>query len=82
MPLVLLFIQCAERRRSQSGEIVLRQIIRHGNLFDNGVPKLLPLLFREPFDLAKYLGDCLCHVLNIHGRKELRKRRRTNKGGL
>jgi len=81
MRLFLLLIQRAERRRSQSREIVLRQIIRHGNLFDNGVPKLLPLLFRELLHLAKNLGDCLCHVLNIHGRKELRRRRVTNEGG-
>ncbi len=81
MRLVLLLVQRAERSRSQSGEIVIRQILRHGNLFDNGVPKLLPLLFRELRDLAKYLGDCLCHVLNIQGREELRKRQATNKGG-
>jgi hypothetical protein len=42
----------------------------------------LTLLFREMLDLAKNLGDCLCHVLNIQGRKELRKRGTTNKGGL
>jgi hypothetical protein len=41
----------------------------------------LTLLFRELLELAKNLGDCLCHVLNIHGQKELRKRRGTNKGG-
>lgn len=71
--MVLLLIQCAERSRRQSREIVLRQIIRHGNLFYNGASKLLPLLIRELLELAKNLGDCLCHVLNIHRRKELRK---------
>ena len=79
--MILLLIQCAERSRSQSREIVVRQVLGHGNLFDNGASKLLALLFREVLDLAKNLGDCLCHVLNIHGREELRKRRGTNKGG-
>ena len=75
MGMVLLLIERTERRRSQSREIVIRQVLRHGNLFDNGASKLLALLFRELLDLAKNLGDCLCHVLNIPGRKELRKRR-------
>jgi hypothetical protein len=30
----------------------------------------LPLRFRKLLDLAKDLNDCLCHVLNLHGRKE------------
>ena len=81
MRLVLLLIQCAERRRGQSREIVVRQIIRHGNPFNDGMSKLLTLRFRELLDLAKYLGDCLCHALNIQGRKELRKRQATNQGG-
>jgi hypothetical protein len=38
----------------------------------------LLLRFRELLDLAENLGDCLCHVLNLHGRKELRKRRGRN----
>ena len=79
--MVLLLIQCAERSRSQSREIVIRQIIRHGNTFDDHTPKLLTLFFRELLELAKNLGDCLCHVLNIHGRTDLRKCRGTNKGG-
>jgi hypothetical protein len=43
---------------------------------------LLTLRIREVLDLAKNLGDCLCHVLNIHARKELRKRGVANKEGL
>ena len=74
MALVLLLIQCAERSRSQGREIVLRQILGHGDIFHNGVSKLLTLPFREPLDLAKNLGDRLCHVLNLHGRKERRNR--------
>jgi hypothetical protein len=27
------------------------------------------------------LGDCLCHVLNIHGRNEARKRQGANREG-
>ena len=79
--MILLLIQRTERSRSQSREIIIRQIIRHGNTFDDLASKLLTLLFRELLELAKNLGDCLCHVLNIHGQKELRKRRGTNKGG-
>jgi hypothetical protein len=41
----------------------------------------LTLLFRELLELAKDLGDCLCHVLNIHRRKELSKCRGATKGG-
>ena len=78
---VLLLIQRAERSRGQSPEIVIRQIIRHGDAFNDGASKLLTLLFRESLDLAKNLGDCLCHVLNIQGRKEMRKRGTTNKEG-
>src|SRR5208337_1408480 len=61
---VLLVIQRPERSRSESREIVIRQIIRHGNTFDDGSSKLLTLLFRELLELAKNLGGCLCHVLN------------------
>src|ERR1035438_5210590 len=77
---VLLLIQRAERSRSQRREIVIRQIIRHGNTFDDGASKLLTLLFRELLDFAKNLDDCLCHVLNIHRRKDLSKSRGTKKG--
>ena len=79
--MILLVIQRAERRRGQSREIVISQIIRHRNPFDDGASKLLTLRIREVLDLAKNLGDCLCHVLNIQGRKEMRKRGTTNKEG-
>src|SRR5579863_10453232 len=72
---VLLVVQRPEGSSSQSREIVIRQIIRHGNPLDDGAPKLMALLFRELLELAKNLGDCLCHVLNIHRRKEVGKRR-------
>ena len=77
----LLLVQRAKRIRRQSREIVIRQIVRHGNTFDDGVAKLLTLLFREPLDLAKNLDDSLCHALNIHPRKALSKRG-TKTGGV
>jgi mRNA interferase MazF len=70
---VLLLVQRAERIRGQSREIVIRQIVRQGNTFDDGMSKLLTLRFGEPLDLAKSLDDSLCHALNIHGRKEMSK---------
>ena len=81
MRMVLLLIQCAERCRSQSREIIIRQIIRHRNAFDDYASKLLALLFRDLLEFAKNLGDCLCHVLNIHGRNEARKRQGANREG-
>ena len=70
---LLLLIQCPERSGSQSREIVICQIIRHGNTLDDGASKLLTLFFRKLLELAKNLHDCLCHVLNIHRQKELSK---------
>jgi len=71
---VLLLVQRAERSRGQGGEIIVRQIIRHGNTFDDGASKLLTLLFRELLELAENLGDCLCHVPNIHKPNQRSKR--------
>jgi hypothetical protein len=71
---VLLFVQRAERVRRQSREIVIRQIVRHGDTFDDGVSKLLTLRFGELLEFAKNLGDSLCHALNIPSRAELSKR--------
>ena len=79
--MVLLVVQSANRSRCQGREIVIRQIIRHGNTFDDHAPKLLTLRFRKLLELTKNLGDCLCHVLNIHKGEELSKRGATKEEG-
>ena len=71
--MVLLLIQRAEGIRRQSRKIVIRQVIRHRNTFDDHAPKMLTLRFRKLLELAKNLGDCSCHALSIHGPPELSK---------
>jgi len=70
---VLLLIQRAERSRSQSREIVICQVIRYGNTFDNCAPNLPALRLGELLERANNLGDSLCHRPNIHGSNELGK---------